>query len=68
MIAETARATKPATVAGRLGRIVLVTAATIALLPGVAFACPCADARCLPLCRENATTNLYPSDPPVIRG
>ena len=68
MIPDTVRAAKPATAAGRLGRIVLVTAATFALLPGVAFACPCADARCLPLCTQNAATNLYPSDPPVIRG
>jgi hypothetical protein len=68
MLTDTVRAAKPATTAVQLGRIALVVAATFALLPGVAFACPCADARCLPLCSENAAPSLYPSDPPVIRG
>lgn len=55
-----------------------VTAACLsAAVPGAAWAapakpaavsCPCADARCLPLCRVNAAASLNPSDPPVVRG
>jgi hypothetical protein len=68
MFTDTARAARPAIVPVRLGRIVLAAAATLALLPGVPFVCPCVDQRCLPMCTQNAATNLYPSDPPVIRG
>ena len=68
MFIDSARGAQPATLVVRLGRAVVAAAATLALLPGVTFSCPCADARCLPMCSENATTNVYGEDPPIIRG
>jgi hypothetical protein len=68
MFTDSARAAQPATLVVRLGRAVVAGAATLALLPGVAFSCPCADARCLPMCSENVVTNLAGETPPIIRG